>query len=436
VKVFYIMPIDTKHPSYNDNVNKWQRCRDVYEGDDAIKSRGLEYLPAIDKNQTGDEYRSYANRATFFEAVGRSVDGFIGAISRRPHKINLPAKLQPMIDDATLAGVSLSEFVKKLCQETLLTGRAGILVDYDEVKMLPYLSVYSAESIINWSASRIVLFETVYEEDPADPYKLTSVTQFRELSLIDGVYTVTVWRKDKDAPIDAAWQVYGEIFQPTKRGATFDKIPFFWVSILGPTAEICKPPLLGMVNVALSHYRLSADYAHGLHWTGLPTFYVTGSDSAEPVRIGAATAIMLKDPNAKVGYAEFKGDGLGSLERAIAAKEQQMAVLGAAILGAEARRVETAEAARIRHSGETGLLMAAVSAVQASLQAALSFAAEWAGAAGGLAVELNDDFISTRLDPQTLLGLVQAYQAGALSLAGLQQAMQDGDLLPQTAITE
>lgn len=217
-------------------------------------------------------------------------------------------------------------------------------------------------------------------------------------------------------------------------GKTFDTIPFFWVSILGPTAEICKPPLLGMVNVALSHYRLSADYAHGLHWTGLPTFYVTGSASDEPVRVGAATAILLKDPTAKVGFAEFKGDGLGSLERAIAAKEQQMAALGAAILSAEAGRNETAEAARIRHSGETGLLMAAVSAVQASMQAALAFAAEWDGATGAVAVELNDDFISSRLDPQTLLGLVQAYQAGALTLASLLQAMQDGDLLPQKTV--
>ncbi len=429
------MPIDTKHPQYLANVDKWQRCRDVYEGDDAIKARGQQYLPAIDKNQNGAEYQSYANRATFFEAVGRSVDGFIGAISRRPHKFNLPARLQSMMDDATLSGVALTELVKKLCQETLLIGRCGTLVDYDNAAERTYLSAYPAESIINWSASRIVLCETVFEEDPADPYKLTSVDQLRELFLIDGVYTVTLWRKRNIAGqyLQNEWEIYEQI-TPTKRGMPFEKIPFFWTSILGPTAEICKPPLLGMVNVALSHYRLSADYAHGLHWTGLPTFYITGSDSDEPVHLGAATAVLLKDPNAKVGFAEFKGDGLGSLERAIAAKEQQMAVLGAAILGAEARRVETAEAARIRHSGETGLLMAAVSAVQASLHAALSFASDWDGAAGSVAVELNDDFISARLDPQTLLGFVQAYQAGALSLGALLQAMQDGDLLPQKTI--
>ena len=227
------------------------------------------------------------------------------------------------------------------------------------------------------------------------------------------------------------WQVYGDAIQPRKRTGVFDKIPFFWVSILGPTSEICKPPLLGMVNAALSHYRLSADYAHGLHWTGLPTFYVTGSASDEPVRIGAAAAILLKDANAKVGFAEFKGDGLGSLERALAAKEKQMALLGGAVL-TEARRVETATAAGIRHSGEVSSLLATASAVQASLQAALAFCADWDSATGNCVIELNQDFVSARLDPQTLLGLIQAYQAGALTLDSLLVAMQDGDLLPQT----
>jgi len=90
--------------------------------------------------------------------------------------------------------------------------------------------------------------------------------------------------------------------------------------------------------------------------------------------VGPATAILLNDPAAKNRSAEFKGGGLGNLERTIAAKEQQMAALGAAILSAEAGRNETAEAARIHHSGETGLLMAGVSALQASTRAALAFA--------------------------------------------------------------
>jgi hypothetical protein len=233
------------------------------------------------------------------------------------------------------------------------------------------------------------------------------------------------------------WQIYGEPIVPTRRGQPLSALPWFWLSFSGHTAQISKPPLLGMVNVALSHYRLGADYAHGLHWTGLPTFYVTGSSSDEAVKVGSATALVLADSAARVGFAEFKGDGLGSLERAMAAKERMLAILGAAVFGTDAKRIETAEAARIRNSGETSLLMGVVSAVQASLEAAMKFAADWQGAAGDVSVSLNTDFVSEKMDPQTLVGLVAAYQAGALTLSSLLAALQDGELLPpQTDIAD
>src|SRR6185437_8757985 len=75
--------------------------------------------------------------------------------------------------------------------------------------------------------------------------------------------------------------------------------------------------------------------------------------------------------------------------------------MGAAIFGAELRRPETAEAARIRHGGETSLLLAAVSAVQASVKAALQIAAD---------------------------------QSGAITLTSFLQVLQDGDLLPLSAV--
>jgi hypothetical protein len=428
------VPINTTHPSYAANIDKWERCRDVYNGDDAIKARGQKYLPKIDAGQSSAEYKAYAGRATFFEAVGRTVDGFIGAISRRPAKVTLPDRMRAMIYDSTTSGVALSEMIRQLSLEILAIGRCGILVDYDERLRRSFLKLYQTEQITNWSDERIVLHELICEPDPVDPYKLTEVEQYRELTLAGGVYSVVLWRKVKNEyGSDAEWAPYGEPIVPTKRGQAFDKIPFCWVSILGSTAEICKPPLLGMVNVSLSHYRLSADYAHGLHWSALPTFYITGYKSDEPVTLGAATALLIENENARVGFAEYKSDGLGSLERAIAAKEKQMAELGASLIS-EASRAETAEAVRIKHSGATGLLQSAVTAVQESLQAALQVAAEWEGASGSVSLEINDDFISARLDPQTLLGLVSAYQAGALTLGSLLQAMQDGDLLPMKTI--
>src|SRR5581483_11366777 len=176
----------------------------------------------------------------------------------------------------TTDGVALNEFIRTLCGEAILTARGGVLVDWDEKADRPYFALYVAESIINWSDDGVVLNETVYDVDPEDAYKLKAVNQIRQLQLVEGVYTVTIWRERAEATIDPErWFVYQQM-TPTKRGATMNEIPFFWLSPLGKTRRVTKPPLLGLVNVAMSHYRTSADLEHGRHFCGMPTLWVAG----------------------------------------------------------------------------------------------------------------------------------------------------------------
>jgi hypothetical protein len=189
-----------------------------------------------------------------------------------------------------------------------------------------------------------------------------------------------------------------------------------------------------MANLAISHYRLGADLAHGLHFTALPTFYVAGGDKEQTISIGGASALVLADSNAKVGYAEFSGAGLAAIATEIATKENQLSALGAAIIASEIRKSETATAARIRHSGETSLMLGVVAAVEAGLEAALKFAAAWIRMPDAdITVTLNDQFVGEKLDAQTVTALVAAYLAGAMTLEAFLRALQDGDLIePKT----
>jgi len=181
--------------------------------------------------------------------------------------------------------------------------------------------------------------------------------------------------------------VYGDPVTSTKRGKAFDAVPFVWLTPIGPTVAVVKPPILGLVSLSLSHYRLSADLLRGAFFCGSPTLYATGiSDSDGPNRVGALAVITLQDPNAKVGYAEFTGQGLSTIERLISATEGRMSAMGAAVLVAEqSKRAEIATAAEIRNAGGTSLLSGAVSATQAALRAALAICAEWQGATGTIA---------------------------------------------------
>ncbi len=432
------MPVNSTHPLYDATLDAWRRCRDCYDGEDSVKLRGKHYLPKPG-GQDAEEYAGYTMRALFYEATGRTVDGFVGAIARKDPEITLPAKLEPLMEDATTDGLSLPELIKRVCAEAMLIGRGAILVDFHDEQQRPYLALYTAENVINWRKDCVVLTETVYEPDPDDDFKLLAIEQCRELRLEDGVYIARLWRRAKNERGELEWTVY-KTLNPNNKGKALTEIPLYWITPLGRTDSIVKPPLLGLVNVNLSHYRTSADIEHGRHFSGMPTLYITGYSKRpddEPVLIGSTAAVLLDDAAAKVGYADFNGSGLGSLENALAEKEHQMAVLGAAVFADGKKGVEAAETARIRTSGETSLLMGVVQAAEACLTAALTAAADWAGAPGKIEVTLNREFVDISMEPTTVAALVAAYQAGAITIEQFLWNLQAAEMLaPDTDLDE
>lgn len=430
------MPINSTHPLYEANEVRWKRCRDAYDGEDAVKASGLIYLPKIDPGQSDAEYQAYKKRAPYYEAVARTVDGFVGAISRKPHQIQLPESISSMKAKATADQTTLDDFIKHLCREVLLMARGAIVVDMDDESQLPYLAFYPAEAILNWGNDWVVLAETTYVANKNDPFIRNETPQIRHLFIKNGSYHVETWQKTKNPAGAFEWSIIARS-TPTKRAMTLDQLPFFWVSLAGNAAAVAKPPLLGLINASLSHYRSAADLEHGRHFTALPTLYLSGVNDDEPVAVGAGAVIKLADPAAKAGYAEFTGQGLQSLETALATKEQQMAMLGASIVAAGPKGVESAEAARIRISGENSLLMGIVSTIEQVLNIALTFAAKWATMQGdeNVMVKLNRDFIDQSLDAQALTGLLEAVQAGKLSLEDFLFSLQQAEMLrPDTDI--
>ena len=42
------MPVNSTHPDYDANILAWQRARDVFAGEDAVKAAAEKYLPRLD----------------------------------------------------------------------------------------------------------------------------------------------------------------------------------------------------------------------------------------------------------------------------------------------------------------------------------------------------------------------------------------------------
>jgi hypothetical protein len=452
------MSVSTTHKAYDENRYKWKRCRDVIAGRDAIIKNlrgqtrytgslynpvftGNDYLPRL-SSQSDSEYMAYQERAGFFNATGRTLDAFTGMIFAKDPVIELPTAMEPYEDDISLAGDNLREFAEQVVDEQLAVGRVGIMADFPQVEptgltvamaeamnVRPFLRWYSAESIINWRVSTIngaevltlvVLRETVERRE--NEFQTTDVVQYRVLDLTEEGYRQRVMTENDE--------LISEVF-PLQQGTRMNFIPFLILGANSAGAEVQKPPMLDLVDTNLAHYRNSADYEHGLHFTGLPTPYVAGVQLSEGqvLSVGSMTAWVFPDPSAKAEYLEFKGDGLKTLREAMKDKEQRMAVLGARMLADDKKTNEAFGTLELRTAGERSVLASISRSASDSLTRALNWMAEWIGAPTDASITLNTDFGAARMQPQMVTALLQAYQNDAMPLSVVFENFQRGELV-------
>ena len=411
------------HPQYQDYHDIFVKCRDCYLGEDRIKAQNEIYLPAL-PDQTASSYEIYKTRATFLNAFNRTITGLVGSVVRRPSLVNVPESMEYLMEDVNLGGYDIQTFIADLLREVFITGRVGILVDREE-NGRPYLCIYTAESIVDWNVPRN---NVPVEINLAEAPNRDQHPQFRRLSIEEGAYTVRILKNNEDEELSVVQEI-----SPQKRGNPLDFIPFTLINSDNPGWDVCHPPLLDLANICLSHYRTSADLEAGRHYVSIPTPYIIGVDPEEfdtGVAIGPTSAIIIPNEQAKVGFLEFAGVGLKSLEEALTQKEHQMSVLGARVLERVRTGVESAEAARIHQASELSILSAIVTEVEKGITKALKQMAEWENHdPDSIEVKINRDFIDARLNSRDIQALVDAYLKGAVSLDTLVYNFKAGEIL-------
>jgi hypothetical protein len=383
------------------------------------------------------------------------VTGLVGAIMRKPAQVDFPGNVEdkrnPVLDDLGGAGEPLEALEKTALEQVVGRGRVGLLVDVngDDPKALPYVTTYTAANIISWQERviagrkqpvKVVLMETVEVTDPDDPHEVVCEERYRLLQLDDARrYTVEIWKKVKEEATPTmeakeVWVQVGDTIEPAFRGGRKpDFIPFTFINPSSTTAACEKPPLLDLVNVNLSHYRNSADLEHGLHFTALPTAYMTGWDGdANELRIGSSRAWATTNPGATAGYLEFTGAGLSSIESQMDKKVNLMAVLGARLLEEQKKEAEAAETVKLRHAGSNSVLANIAMTVSEGLTRVLGWVAKWMGLPDDkVQLKLSTDYEVGGVDPTLLTAMMGAFQSGAISWLVWSHFLERHDVYPE-----
>lgn len=436
------MAVDSKHSEYTENKPLWGKVEDCVEGQGKIHKEGVAYLPKL-SGQTTQEYTAYKQRALFYSATARTVEGLTGMLFLKPPTIEKPAGMDDILKDVTMSGLSLHQFAEMIAEEVVTVGRCGVLVDYPPFEnaltlaqaqalgMRPYATLYDAENIINWKTARIANSEQLsllvlaeHYSEIVDEFESKSKPQWRVLDLNEGAYRQRVFRKNDKSE----FVLFSEIY-PLMNGKPIDRIPFEFFGIRDNSPCVDKPPLLDLAEVNLSHYRTTADYEHGLHYVGLPTPVVTGLNEKQDLHIGGSAAWLLPNPDCKAFYLEFQGQGLSELRESLREKKSMMATLGARMLAPEKNGIESAQTASIHRAGENSVLASISQSISIGLTHVLERLRDWSNVSGDVSIEINRDFLPNSMTAQDLTALVQSWQAGAISQQTLFSNLQAGDII-------
>lgn len=440
------MAVNAKHPEYSKNLIKWQLMRDALAGEVAKEK----YVPKL-SDQEAEEYSAYVGRAEFYNATARTQVALTGLLFAKPPKVELPEALKSIGENISLDDDTLEAFAKNIADECLSIGRCGVLVDLPSVEkadyskleaerlnLRAYATLYKAENIINWKTTKIngsnvtslvVLAET-YAEPTQDEFVDNIKTRYRVLDLHEGYYRQRVFSETKAGNFEVVSEIY-----PSANGQKLEYLPFTFFNVNDLKTSVEKPPLLDLAKVNISHFRSEVDLEHGTHFTALPTPYVTGyqGETEGKLKIGSTAVWVINDPSAKVGFLEFSGAGLSTLENRIAVKEKRMSILGARLLLDEKKTAEATETLQMRKSGENAVLTNVASTISEGIVSFLKDIAFFENIASeNLIYEINTDYNLAMIEPQLLAQIIAGIQSGDIPNEVLYDALLKGELMPKT----
>ena len=406
------------HPRYNSRIAQWIKCRDAFEGEDQIKSKGETYLPRL-KGQSDDDYNAYKRRALFYSITAKSLAALVGMSLSAGMRISYPSAMTRYFEDSTM--IQFSELIATTLQEVLLQSRVGIMIEAPEVEGNPYPVTYIAEDIVDWTEAADGTLEFVRLREEVEVRNSTGeivlIEQYRELSFdADGYYQQRKIRLDSDITIT-----------PTFAGYKLRYIPFYAVNPIGVGFKDLKPMMLDIASINISHYLSSADLEHGRHFTGLPTPVILGGEVNGDLHIGSTKFLIIPTKGSDAKYLEFTGQGLQSLEKAMTEKQGLLASMSARLLDNSTRGSEAAEAVKLRYSSETASLKTVVESVNKCINSVYRKIAEMIREdPNDVSIILGTDFMESYLSPAEMTALFDGYFNGAVSVETLVYNMRKG----------
>ncbi|KKK90349.1 hypothetical protein LCGC14_2723890, partial [marine sediment metagenome] len=181
------MPTDLKitHPDYDDTAVVRKKSRDLYEGNDVVKTVGnRERYLYKEKNESDDDYELRVKRAALDPWVEKIINARQALLFAKPITRELPERLAEFEDDVDNRGNNADVFFQEVARESQIDGIRWVLVDMprlpeggfaslaaeNEAGHRPFFQQIPAANVIDWAvgADGKLLWAVVYEAETED----------------------------------------------------------------------------------------------------------------------------------------------------------------------------------------------------------------------------------------------------------------------------
>ncbi|KQQ40454.1 DNA-binding protein [Duganella sp. Leaf126] len=403
-------------------------------GTKAMRAAGEQYLPRWPAEDS-DSHKTRLAVATLFPAYQRTIEVLGAKPFSKPVTLgkDVPAKLQPWLEDVDRQGRNLHAFLAEVGQEALGYGFSGILVDYPPTQdkdgkqlyvtkadeqaaaVRPYFVQIHPKNILGWLTDRnglkqLRLLETATEED--GEFATKEVEQVRVLTR--GAWAT--WRKVEGGNKQDDWQIH-------ERGVTTIKgIPF--VPVYGNRLGFmrARPALLELAYANVEHWQSKSDQQNILHVARVPILFGKGLGESQ-ISVGAGTAVKAEHPDADLKFVEHSGKAIDAGRLSILDLEDRMRQAGAELLVIKPGNVTESQTLADNEQGACALQKVAEN-IEDSGDQALQFMAEWVGEAQGGHITVFKDFGAATLAEASAELLLKVNQAGRLSNESLYGELQ------------
>lgn len=432
---------------YTEMSKRWEVV-DLVLGDTlSVRACKEQVLPKLPHEKTG--YDSRVKQLVLTPWFRRLVNGLVGVVLRKPSdNTNVNEQIKPHLDDVTLAGDDLQDFLRSLFLKYSQHGTVGILVDAPnyEVKLKseevalnvrPYWSCYCHLQILGFRTARVNNVRKLTQirlleelDEPVGKYGSQKIRQVRVLQLEqllkdDGtLFNVVYWAVHRQS--ETEWFIYQDGYLESA------EIPFY----MAPDFGYGLPPFLQIAFLNIAETRKNAELDHLLSLCANQKVVFAGfdfdqaEDDGEVVTISPEDGYVSDNPNATVSYVGANVAPAEALMTRIEKIQSDMMNLAIAAIHSQKNMSETAESKRLDRVQSDSMMALITDEIEKLVNSALTGHAQMMGIIDPGAIALNKDFSNEILPVETAKFYADLVLQQKLTLETFFDLLIKGELLP------